>query len=153
MRLSNTLHLRFRFTSMVPLPQPGKPVWFRLFRFRSPLLTESLRFLFLRLLRCFTSAGVAHTGLYIHPAVTGFEAQPGFPIRKSTDQRVLPPPRGLSQVTTSFIASWRQGIHLEPFVAYHKSCRWFHCSNALQRNDFLTNLFAVPDCQRTGGLP
>src|SRR6185295_16934994 len=28
---------------------------FRLFRFRSPLLTESLRFLFLGLLRCFTS--------------------------------------------------------------------------------------------------
>ena len=28
---------------------------FRLFRFRSPLLTESLRFLFLRVLRCFSS--------------------------------------------------------------------------------------------------
>ena len=30
---------------------------FRLFPFRSPLLRESLRFLFLRLLRCFTSPG------------------------------------------------------------------------------------------------
>ena len=37
---------------------------FGLFRFRSPLLTESLRFLFLRLLRCFTSAGIALTGLF-----------------------------------------------------------------------------------------
>ena len=31
--------------------------WFRLFRVRSPLLAESLRFLFLRLLRCFSSPG------------------------------------------------------------------------------------------------
>ena len=31
--------------------------WFRLFPFRSPLLGESLRFLFLGLLRCFTSPG------------------------------------------------------------------------------------------------
>ena len=31
--------------------------WFRLLRVRSPLLAESLRFLFLRLLRCFSSPG------------------------------------------------------------------------------------------------
>ena len=35
----------------------------------------------------------------------------GFPIRKSADQRVLTPPHSLSQRATSFIASWRQGIH------------------------------------------
>ena len=39
----------------------------------------------------------------------------GFPIRKSPDQRVLSPPRGLSQSATSFIASCRQGIHQTPF--------------------------------------
>ena len=39
---------------------------------------------------------------------------PGFPIRKSTDQRLLAAPRGLSQRATSFIASWRQGIHQMP---------------------------------------
>jgi hypothetical protein len=39
---------------------------------------------------------------------------PGFPIRKSTDQRVLAPPRSLSQRATSFIASVRQGIHQMP---------------------------------------
>ena len=43
----------------VPQPRGNKFPRFRLFRFRSPLLTESLRFLFLRLLRCFTSAGIA----------------------------------------------------------------------------------------------
>ena len=39
----------------VPQPREDKSPRFRLFRFRSPLLTESLRFLFLGLLRCFTS--------------------------------------------------------------------------------------------------
>ena len=36
---------------------------------------------------------------------------PGFPIRKSADQRLLTPPHSLSQRATSFIASQRQGIH------------------------------------------
>src|ERR1700674_1350492 len=35
----------------------------------------------------------------------------GFPIRKSADQSSFATPRGLSQRTTSFIASQRQGIH------------------------------------------
>ena len=39
---------------------------------------------------------------------------PGFPIRKSTDQRLFAPTRSLSQRTTSFIASYRQGIHQMP---------------------------------------
>ena len=35
----------------------------------------------------------------------------GFPIRKSPDHRLLASSRSLSQLTTSFIASLRQGIH------------------------------------------
>ena len=38
----------------------------------------------------------------------------GFPIRKSSDQRLFAPSRSLSQRTTSFIASYRQGIHQMP---------------------------------------
>ncbi len=38
----------------------------------------------------------------------------GFPIRKFTDQRLLPPPRDLSQGATSFIAFLCQGIHRMP---------------------------------------
>jgi hypothetical protein len=38
----------------------------------------------------------------------------GFPIRKSTDQSLFATPRSLSQRTTSFIASQRQGIHRTP---------------------------------------
>jgi hypothetical protein len=41
---------------------------------------------------------------------------PGFPIRKSADQSLLAAPRSLSQPITSFIASWRQGIHQMPFL-------------------------------------
>ena len=39
---------------------------------------------------------------------------PGFPIRKSTDQSLFAAPHGLSQRTTSFIASCHQGIHRMP---------------------------------------
>src|SRR4029078_6190271 len=38
----------------------------------------------------------------------------GFPIRRSTDQRLFAPSRSLSQRTTSFFASYRQGIHQMP---------------------------------------
>ena len=84
---------------------------FGLIRFRSPLLTESLRFLFLRVLRCFSSPGSPHCTMY---SCRDIQALPcmSFLIRKSSDRRLLAPPRSLSQLTTSFIGSWRQGIHL-----------------------------------------
>ena len=40
----------------------------------------------------------------------------GFPIRISTDQRLLAAPRGFSQRATSFVASQCQGIHQMPFL-------------------------------------
>ena len=43
----------------------------------------------------------------------------GFPIRTSADQRSLASPRGFSQRATSFIASWRQGIHRTPLSRSH----------------------------------
>ena len=41
-------------------------------------------------------------------------AKVGFPIRKSADQSFLAAPHGLSQRSTSFLASQRQGIHRTP---------------------------------------
>ena len=38
----------------------------------------------------------------------------GFPIRKSMDQSFFAAPHGLSQRSTSFVASQRQGIHRTP---------------------------------------
>ena len=41
----------------------------------------------------------------------------GFPIRTSSDQRLYTASRGFSQCPTSFIGTWRQGIHRKPLVA------------------------------------
>ncbi len=67
-------------------------------------------FLLLRLLRCFSSPGL--------PPLTGYHAfsMVGCPIRKSPDQRLFAPPRSLSQLVTSFIASESLGIRRTPLV-------------------------------------
>jgi hypothetical protein len=52
------LHLSSKIPRRGPTT-PGASSRFGLVRFRSPLLTESILFLFLRLLRCFTSPGFA----------------------------------------------------------------------------------------------
>ena len=54
-------------------------------------------------------------------SIAGYQV--GFPIRKSADQRVLSPPHGLSQSATSFIASYRQGIHQTPFMRLIRSSK------------------------------
>ena len=61
--LSNSLHLRYCIHVVCPQPQRSKLHWFGLFRVRSPLLTESNFFLFLRVLRCFSSPGAL---LYVY---------------------------------------------------------------------------------------
>ncbi len=67
-------------------------VWntgFRLFRFRSPLLTESLVwFLFLQVLRCFSSLSSLPCPMYSDKD-TWTWLQVGFPIRISPDQSFL----------------------------------------------------------------
>ena len=60
-------------------------------------------FLFLCLLRCFSSAGLR---IVMRPVFNW----PGFPIRKLPDQFLFADPRYLSQLITSFIASESQGI-------------------------------------------
>ena len=52
------LHLSIEVPQRGPTTPRTSPR-FGLIRFRSPLLTESILFLFLRLLRCFTSPGIA----------------------------------------------------------------------------------------------
>ena len=42
----------------------------------------------------------------------------GCPIRKFTDQGLFAPPRDLSQLITSFIASESQGIHRLPLLTF-----------------------------------
>lgn len=73
-------------------------------------------FLFLRLLRCFSSPGSPpdKSGYHVFNMV-------GCPIGKSPDQRLFAPPRSLSQLITSFIASESLGIRrtlLLTFLTY-----------------------------------
>ena len=66
-------------------------------------------FLFLVLLRCFSSDGSPHTAMdSLYDAWTWLHAD--FSIRTSADQFVLADPRSFSQLTASFFGSWCQGI-------------------------------------------
>ena len=64
--------IRLTFASHVVVLQPreDKSPRFGLFRFRSPLLTESILVLFLRILRCFTSPRIALQDLCIQSCAT-----------------------------------------------------------------------------------
>ena len=69
---------------------------FRLFPFRSPLLREYCRpcgrltfFLFLELLRCFSSLGALHMLYIFKHGYHGISAMVGYPIRTSPDQRLV----------------------------------------------------------------
>ena len=66
-------------------------------------------FLFLALLRCFSSGGFPRIPILFSIRWLRF-AQPDCSIRKSADQCVLTTPRSLSQLITSFIGSQCQGI-------------------------------------------
>jgi hypothetical protein len=65
----------------------------------------------------FQFADLPLPGLCIQPGVDWALPQPGFPIRTPSDHSLLAAPRGISLPATSFIGSWRQGIHPVPCVA------------------------------------
>src|SRR5690606_42047455 len=66
-----------------------------------PYTTLFRSFLFLRVLRCFTSPGSLRPAM---DSPTGARASPlaGCPIRTSPDQRLLAAPRGVSALAPSF---------------------------------------------------
>ena len=99
----------------VPVPQPhgASPVVWAISAFARRYLRNRVFFLLLRLLRCFTSPGVASDGLWIQPWTPSWRMV-GCPIRKSPDQRPHASPRSLSQLAASFFACHRQGIRHTP---------------------------------------
>jgi hypothetical protein len=89
-------------------PHQDESQWFRLFRFRSPLLTESRLISLPPGNEMFQFPGFA-TYAY------GFSVRSfGYP---GINTRLTIPP-GLSQSSTPFIASWRQDIPHMPLVAW-----------------------------------
>jgi hypothetical protein len=73
-------------------------------------------FLFHQVLRWFTSLGALLLSYEFREQSPNLIGR-GSPIRKSPDQSLFAAPRGLSQLTTSFIAYLCQGIHHVPLVA------------------------------------
>ena len=90
---------------------------FSLFRFRSPLLTESHSLSFPPVTEMFHFAGCRDASAMNSQKLEQVLPHSGYPIRKSTGQSVFAALRSLSQLTTSFIAYWHQGIHDALFVA------------------------------------
>ena len=106
------------FSCGSPLPHTYYYIWFGLFRFRSPLLSESLfYFLFLRVIRWFSSPGSPRMTIdssYDNTTLLVLS----FLIRTSAGQRSFATLRSFSQLVTSFFGAMYQGILHTLFVAY-----------------------------------
>ena len=89
---------------------------FGLVPFRSPLRWESRLISFPPGTEMFHFPGFASCNLFVQLRMTGHDSGRVAPFRNSRLTGCLAPPRDLSQPTTSFIAFWRQGIHLLPFL-------------------------------------
>ncbi len=95
-----------------PSPHQYYYWWFGLFRFRSPLLSESfLYFLFLRVIRCFSSPGSLRMTIYSSYDTMTLLIVSSL-IRISTDCCLFATPRSFSQLITSFFGAMYQGILL-----------------------------------------
>ena len=80
-------------------------------------------FLFLRVLRCFSSPGWPLIRCHTFRVA-------GSPIRTPADLRLFAPPRGFSQLVTSFVASESQGIPRTPFLDFLVSS--FNCKRFIR---------------------
>ena len=96
---------------MVLQPQPSYEDWFRLLRVRSPLLAQSQLIYFPPGTEMFQFPGLILCDYVFITECNDVSIKAGFPIRNPTDQRLFAPPRGLSQLSTSFFYDIRQGIH------------------------------------------
>ena len=102
-RLFNTFQLVIPSPSMAPKPRPDGR--FGLFRVRSPLLAEL--FLFLWVLRCFSSPGSLHTDyVFIGGSQASLATAQGVsPFGHPRILRLHTAPRGFSQCSTSFFGA------------------------------------------------
>ena len=73
-------------------------------------------FLFLRLLRCFSSPGSLPYAMYLRKDDVHY-CTPRSRIRISMDHSSLTAPHSFSQLATSFFGAWYLGIHRMLFVA------------------------------------
>ncbi len=113
---SKALLLSSRLLYAGPQPQRACSLVWPLSRSLAATQEIILYFLFLRVLRCFSSPGALHI-----PMNSVYDDQtllwPGSPIRISADHNLFAVPRSFSQLTTSFFGVWCLGIHPALFVA------------------------------------
>ena len=114
---------------------------FGLFRFRSPLLTESLIcFLFLWVIRCFSSPGSLHYTMYsCNDTITLLMVS--SLIRISTAQCLFATPRSFSQLVTSFFGAMYQGILL--YALCSLIFFWLHFCNPSNLLTFFPWLYST----------
>ena len=94
-----------KYYSSGPKPQMYYYIWFGLLQFRSPLLSQSLfYFLFLQVLRCFSSLSSLYYTMYSCNNNTVSTVLCSH-IRISTDYNLFAVPRSFSQLITSFIGA------------------------------------------------
>ena len=112
----HSLHLTSTLSHRGPTTPPASR-WFGLLRFRSPLLTESHSLYFPLVTEMFHFTRYRSRRAIYSLGSDGVLPPPGYPIRTCTGQSVFAAIRALSQLITSFIAYWHQGIHHVLFVA------------------------------------
>ena len=129
-----------------PLPRTYCYMRFGLVRFRSPLLSESLiYFLFLRVMRCFSSPGSPLLTMDSSIDTTTLLVVSSL-IRISVVQRLFATTHSFSQLVTSFFGAMYQGIHLYAlcslffwYISISPSLISFYLD--LSYKNSLTNLF------------
>ena len=113
--LPRTILLGFYLTSAVRTPACSH-AGLGSFHFARRYSQNRFFFLFLRLLRCFSSPGSPpYTISFMYGYIRS--SYVGFPIQISADQGVFATPRSFSQLITSFVGSQCQGIRPALFFA------------------------------------
>ena len=104
-------------------------MWFGLFRFRSPLLTESRLFSLPVGTEMFHFPTFPPHALCVQAWVTGHDSCRVSPFGHPRITARSAAPRGLSQPPTSFFGSWCQGIHRAPLLTWPQRCSRPLCSS------------------------
>jgi hypothetical protein len=104
-------------------------VRFGLFRFRSPLLTESRLFSSPAGTEMFHFPAFPPLTLCVQVRVTAHDCCRVSPFGHPRISARLAAPRGFSQPPTSFFGSWCQGIHRMPLLTWPQRCSRPLCSS------------------------
>ena len=120
------------FDSAGPQPRKAGASRFGLCPLRSPLLWASRLISLPPGTEMFHFPGLASLGLCIQLRMMGHDSHRVSPFRNHRIVGCLAPPRCLSQLTASFIASQRQGIHLLPLISYFSRTLLFPSHSPIQ---------------------